>query len=193
MKLPVRDALRHTYADYVSWPEGERWELIDGVAYAMVPAPSRLHQEVVLELARQLANALLDKPCRPYIAPFDVRLPRQNESDQQIENVVQPDISVICDAAKLDERGCRGAPDWVIEVLSPSSAAHDQIRKRDLYERHGVREFWLIHPTDKLVMVYLLEQGGFGKPLVRELDGELESSAVPGVRVDLSRLLPAED
>lgn len=193
MGLPVRDSLRHTYADYASWPEDERWEIIDGIAYAMAPAPSRLHQEVVLELARQIANALLGKPCQVYIAPFDVRLPRPGESDDQIENVVQPDVSVICDPSKLDDRGCRGAPDWVIEVLSPQTAAHDQIVKRDLYERHGVQEFWLIHPGDQLAMVYLLEGGAYGKPLVRELGGELDSSAVPGVSVDLSRLVRTED
>ena len=191
MKLPVRDTVRHTYADYASWPDDERWELIDGIAYAMVPAPSRLHQEVVLELARQIANALLGSRCRAYVAPFDVRLARPNETDDQIENVVQPDVSVICDPSKLDERGCRGAPDWVIEVLSPNTAAHDQIRKRDLYERHGVREFWLVHPSDRLVMVYVLKHVTYGRPMVRELEGELESTAVRGVKVDLSRLVRA--
>ena len=91
------------------------------------------------------------------------------EADAQIDTVVQPDISVVCDKAKLDERGCRGAPDWIVEVLSPGTAGHDQIVKRALYERVGVREFWLVHPIDKLVIIYLLENGAYGKPALQEL------------------------
>jgi Uma2 family endonuclease len=96
---------------------------------------------------RQAANALLGKPCRPFVAPVDVRLPKQNEADELIYAVVQPDVLVDCDSNKLDRRGVRGAPDWVVEVLSPATAGHDQIKKLQLYERHGVREYWLIHPN----------------------------------------------
>ena len=114
MGLPLRDALRHTYGDYLAWPEDVRYELIDGIAYALDSPPLRLHQEVLGEIARQVCNALQLKPCRPYIAPFDVRLPRADEADRDIDTVVQPDLVVVCDRAKLDERGCRGAPDWVV-------------------------------------------------------------------------------
>ncbi|MEQ1530544.1 MAG: Uma2 family endonuclease [Methylococcales bacterium] len=154
----------YTYADYCQWPDDERWELIDGVAYAMT-GPSRLHQDIVFELGRQIGNHLQGKPCRGYTAPFDVRLPRKNESDDNIETVVQPDLSVICDQSKLDKLGCKGAPDWVIEVLSPSTTLKDMNIKRGLYELHGVQEYWLIHPEERWIMVYTLDaQGRYGKP-----------------------------
>jgi len=127
MGLPLRDVEHHTYADYCRWPEGVRYELVEGMAYAMSPAPSPRHQELVGALYRQIADALEGKPCRAYLAPFDVRLPRGDEADDAIVSVVQPDLSVICDRSKIDERGCRGAPDWVIEVLSPSTAARMRI------------------------------------------------------------------
>jgi Uma2 family endonuclease len=109
-----------TYADYCHWPDDERWELIDGVAYAMA-APGLIDQTVVGELFRQIANPLVGKPCRPFVAPLDVRLPHGNEADDDISTVVQPDITVVCDPAKLDERGCRGAPDWVISCTPAPS------------------------------------------------------------------------
>ncbi len=188
MGLPLRDAEHHTYADYCRWPEDARYELVDGVAYAMAPAPSPAHQTIVLEIARQLADTLEGAPCRVYLAPFDVRLPRGDQADGAIESVVQPDLSVICDVSKIDERGCRGAPDWVIEVLSPSTAGHDMIVKRDLYERHGVREYWIVHPTDRVVTIYTLIDGAYGKPLVHEFEGELASRVLPEVVIDWARV-----
>lgn len=189
MGLPQRDRERHTYADYRQWPEDVRYELIDGYAYAMGPAPARRHQEVAGEIFRQIADALEGSPCRPYIAPFDVRLPRSDEADDAVDTVVQPDLSVICDKAKLDERGCRGAPDWIIEVLSPATAGHDQIVKRALYERAGVREYWLVHPVDRIVSIYLLLDGAYGKPAVQELEGSTAAQAVPGVVIDWARVM----
>ncbi|HLA35466.1 MAG TPA: Uma2 family endonuclease [Rhodocyclaceae bacterium] len=184
MGLPKKNEERYTYADYVGWPEDVRYELIDGCAYAMSPAPTRRHQDLVLEIARQIANALKGAPCRPYIAPFDVRLPHANEVDDAIDTVVQPDISVICDPSKLDDRGCRGAPDWIIEVLSPSTAGHDQIVKRALYERAGVREYWLVHPVDNVVTIYLLENGSYGKPAIQALSGTSTSTLLPRLVID---------
>jgi Uma2 family endonuclease len=155
----------------------------------MAPAPNRRHQEVVGELFRQIADALEGTPCRPYIAPFDVRLPRGDEADEAIDTVVQPDISVICGKERLDERGCRGAPDWIIEVLSPATAAHDQIVKRAVYERAGVREYWLVHPTDRVVTIYLLEKGAYGKPAVCALQGTTAAVTLPQVVIDWTRVL----
>ncbi len=189
MALPQRDQEYHTYADYRQWPEEVRYELIDGFAYAMGPAPTRRHQEVAGEVFRQIADTLEGSPCRPYIAPFDVRLPQADERDDQVDTVVQPDISVICDKAKLDERGCRGAPDWIVEVLSPATAGHDQIVKRALYERVGVREYWLVHPVDRVVSIYLLENGAYGKPVVQELDGTTGVTILPQVVIDWVRVL----
>lgn len=178
-----------SYGDYCQWPDDERWELIDGEAFAMAPAPTRLHQEFVVELTRQIANSLQGHPCRVYVAPFDVRLPRGEEADARVDTVVQPDVAVICDPAKLDDRGCRGAPDWIVEILSPASAAHDQIRKRLLYERHGVREYWLLHPVDRVLTIYRLgDHGRFGPPDVVELEGTTAVAAIAGLAIQWPQL-----
>ncbi|HLA34067.1 MAG TPA: Uma2 family endonuclease [Rhodocyclaceae bacterium] len=184
MGFAQRSAVVHTYADYITWPADARYELIDGVAYAMSPAPTRRHQRIVGQVFRQIANALDGARCEAYIAPFDVRLPQGDASDAAIDTVVQPDISIICDPDKLDERGCCGAPDWIIEVLSPGTVGHDQIVKKALYERVGVREYWTVHPIDNIVTVYVLENGSYGKPTLQELIGTTSSAVLPGVAVD---------
>ncbi len=184
MGLPQRKTEHYTYADYQTWPDDTRYELIDGVAYAMAPAPTRTHQSLVLELARQIATALKGKPCQAFVAPFDVRLFAADAADEQVDTVVQPDVLVVCDPDKVDERGVRGAPDWVAEVLSPGSAARDQIVKLALYERAGVREYWLLHPTDRLVTVYRLEAGRYGRPEISEMKDSLGIGVLPDVTVD---------
>lgn len=179
------------YADYRRWSDDERWELIDGEAYAMT-APSLGHQSAVGELFRQIANHLVAKPCRPFVAPFDVRLPRPHERDEDTTTVVQPDITVVCDSTKLDERGCRGAPDWVIEVLSPSTAAKDQIQKLAVYERAGVPEVWLVHPTDRIVTVYTQSDAkpGYGKPAIHETVATLSPGLFPDLAMDWALVFP---
>lgn len=189
MGLPRRDIEYHTYADYCSWPDDVRYELIDGVAYAKGPAPVRRHQGILGEIFRQVANILEGSPCRPYIAPFDVRLPKADEIDNEVDTVVQPDLVVICDRAKLDDKGCRGAPDWVVEVLSPSTAGHDQILKRALYQRVGVREYWLVHPVDRIVTIYTLNSGSYGVPDVLELVGTLAVGVLPEIVIDWERVV----
>ncbi len=189
MGLPVRHpSERYTYADYLSWPEDIRYELVDGVAYAMT-GPNRRHQEIVGNLFVQLANALDGHRCRVYIAPFDVRLPKADEMDALVDTVVQPDLSVFCDRAKLDDKGARGAPDWVIEVLSPATAGHDQIVKRRVYERSGVREYWLVHPIDRIVTVYWLTDDAYGRPDIYELAGSTASRVLPELAIDWERAL----
>lgn len=145
----------YTYADYQNWSEDERWELIDGIAYA-ITAPLRIHQSVVFEVGGQIRDYLKaqNARCKAYVAPFAVRLPKANQSDDKTDTVVEPDIVVVCDKTKLDRRGCRGAPDWVIEVLSASTALKDMNLKRDLYEKQGVKEYWIVHPEERWVMVY---------------------------------------
>ena len=155
MAFALEKGKHYTYRDYLTWPDDIRCELIDGEVYMMTPAPLLAHQDVVGEIFRQAANALLGKPCRAMIAPLDVRLPRRNEADEDTDVVVQPDVLVVCDSNKLDRRGVRGAPDWVVEVLSPLSASRDQIEKRRIYERHGVLEYWLVHPTDRILTACL--------------------------------------
>ncbi len=171
MGLALKDTHYYCYRDYLTWPDDGRYELIDGVAYAMAPAPDLPHQDIVGEVYFQLRQALKGKPCRAFIAPLDVRLPKHNEVDEHIDTVVQPDVLVVCDADKLDRRGVRGAPDWILEVLSPFTAGHDQIKKRQLYERHGVKEYWLVHPVDRVLTIYRLVNNEFGKPELYELQG----------------------
>jgi Uma2 family endonuclease len=134
----------YTYADYLTWRMDEMVELIHGKIYKMSPAPASKHQLVAGELYRQIANYLLKKPCQVFIAPFDVRLPSsKKKGDEFIDTVVQPDICVICDAYKIDESGCLGAPNWIIEILSPHTSHKDIRTKYDVYEKSKVKEYWL--------------------------------------------------
>jgi Uma2 family endonuclease len=145
----------YRYSDYLNWSENERWELLDGHAY-MSAAPSRRHQEIQVEILRQISNYLVGKTCRVYGSPFDVRFARKDELDNGIKDVVQPDITVVCDKSKLDEKGCIGSPDLIIEIVSPSTASIDYIKKLSLYEKNMVKEYWIVHPTDEIVMIYKL-------------------------------------
>ncbi|MDR2484255.1 MAG: Uma2 family endonuclease [Treponema sp.] len=144
---------RFTYADYKGWDlaEGERYELIYGAAYAM-SAPSLYHQAILMELGRQFANYLYGKPCKVYPAPLDVRLFYQE--DGQDDTVVQPDLAVICDEKKRGKEGCRGAPDLVAEILSPSNTAIEMARKFELYRKAGVREYWIVNPEPKALITH---------------------------------------
>ena len=184
---------RFTYGDFCTWPEDERWELIEGVAYDMTPAPSRHHSTISVNLVTDLNNFFRGKPCEVHDAPFDVRLPRNREPDDKVETVVQPDILVVCDEKKLDDKGCRGAPDLVIEILSPSTASKDNIQKRRLYEKHGVKEFWLISPTARIVTVYRLESAGrFGRSDVYADTDIIKIELFPGLEIDLARVFPPQ-
>ncbi|WP_339137995.1 MAG: Uma2 family endonuclease [Candidatus Electrothrix sp. GW3-4] len=190
MALPQQSQTRYSYADYISWDNQERWELINGEVWAMSPAPSRLHQAVLSRILYALFDYFKEKNCEVYVAPFDVRLPDKEEAeDTEIVTVVQPDISVICDRKKLDERGCVGAPDLVIEILSPSTAAKDLKVKRFLYEQHGVTEYWLLHPIDKIAMLYTLEQDGqYSKAQILDRDDTLLSIQFDQLQIALSSI-----
>ena len=185
MRLLKRDTLYHTYADYLTWSRTYGDELIDGTAYVREPpSPSFSHQGVVLELGRQIANALKGKPCRVCVAPLDVRLPKSTEEDDQSDTVVQPDVFIVCDLQKIDARGVRGAPDWIAEVLSPGTAGHDKTVKVPVYERAGVREVWLIDLICRTLSLYRLEAGHYGRATLVELKGQTPLTAVPGVTID---------
>ncbi|OON67429.1 Uma2 family endonuclease [Hymenobacter sp. CRA2] len=152
----------YTYADYLTWRFDELVELIRGKVRLMSPAPLRAHQEVTTNIIGLVKPALRGKTCRAYAAPFDVRLSRATPNgDAAVETVVQPDICIICDPQKLDVRGCLGAPDWIIEILSPGNTAHDTKTKFDLYEETGVREYWMVTPGLKNIVVYLLIEGQY--------------------------------
>lgn len=160
---------RYTYADVLNWDESVRAEIIDGELY-MMAEPSRIHQAVSGEIFRQLANYLLGKKCKVYAAPFGVRLFEKPDekgkpvSPDKVTTVVEPDISVICDPDKLDDKGCRGAPDLVIEILSPSTKRYDRRTKFRLYERAGVREYWVVDSETRTVSVVELEGGRYQMP-----------------------------
>ena len=180
---------KYTYGDYLTWDEGDRWEIIEGRAYDMSPAPATAHQHVSAALTAQLFTHFSDKPCNVFAAPFDVRLPLSDEADEDIETVVQPDIVMVCDPHKLDERGCRGAPDWIIEILSPSTAAKDMITKKALFEKHGVREYWLVHPIDRIVTALLLgDSGTFGEAKVSEARHTQQVEIFPDIHIDWDRV-----
>jgi Uma2 family endonuclease len=185
-----RDLQHHTYADYLTWSATFGNELIDGIAYVgEPPAPSRVHQEFVGEIYRQVTNSLQGRRAHPYVAPFDVRLPKHSGADDQIDTVVQPDVVIVCDSHKLDDRGLNGAPDWVAEVLSPSTAAYDRTIKLAVYERARVPEVWLVDPIDRTVTIYRITAGCYTRPVELELRGQTPVTAVPGISIDWDHLL----
>lgn len=153
---------KYTYSDYLKWQFDEMVELIRGKIYKKPPAPSLYHQRVSSQLHRIISNYLNNKKCDIFHAPFDVRLPLppKHQKAGKIDTVVQPDLSIICDRKKLDARGCEGAPDWIIEILSPGSSSKDLNEKFDVYEHAGVREYWIVHPHEFTVLVYRLNEEG---------------------------------
>ena len=155
-KQAQQEAKRYTYADYCSWDDDERWELIDGVPYAMA-APMIPHQRASSRIHVQIGSFLHKKTCKLYFAPTDVRL----NADTMDNTVVQPDLLVVCDKSKIDKKGIVGAPDMVIEVLSPSSISHDMIRKFMLYLSVNVREYWIVDPETSSAVVNVLKDGTY--------------------------------
>ena len=181
----------YTYRDYLKWDDGERWELIDGVPYNMSPAPNRRHQDTSGELFRQFATYLLEKQCKVYIAPFDVRFVDTNDTvaDDYIDTVVQPDIVVVCDHEKLDDRGCKGSPDLIVEILSPSTTRMDMTVKFELYQRFGVKEYWIVHSQDRTVLVFkLLESGLYGVPDRYCAEDAIPVSLLGDLQIDLTKV-----
>ena len=177
----------YTYADYLLWKFEERVELLRGKIRQMA-GPSRRHQDISMKLTLPLANALWKSPCKVYAAPFDVRLSRINKTqNKEVTTVVQPDLCVICDPAKLDSRGCIGAPDLIIEILSPGNSRTEMKDKFEIYQEAGVLEYWIVSPIEKMIQVWKLnEQGKFiGLPPAVEGDF-LSTPIIPGLQVDLT-------
>lgn len=174
----------YTYADYLTWRFDETIELIRGRIFKMPPAPNRKHQAVSHELCRVFSNYFKGKPSQFYSAPFDVRLPRKGE--KVAYTVVQPDLCVICDPAKLDDLGCVGAPDLVVEILSPGNSRKEMREKYEVYEEAGVREYWLVNPADHTVLVYVLNDAGkfIGLQPYTE-DAQLAPQIFPELAIDL--------
>ena len=186
MALPKEE--HYSYADYLEWDENERIELIDGAPVMMAP-PSRRHQEISGELYRQLANFLEGKKCRVYPAPFGVRLFEQaGDSPEVVDTVVEPDITVVCDPGKLDDQGCKGAPELVIEILSPSTQRHDRLTKLNLYQRAGVGEYWIVNPEDRTVQVMLLENGLYRVADVGTAQDVIKVNSLEGCYLELEKV-----
>jgi Uma2 family endonuclease len=166
---------RFTWQDYQTWPDSERWEIIDGVAFAMSPAPSTKHQTVAVNLLVKFSQACAGKPCKPFVAPTDVKL-----SDQ---DVVQPDILVVCDPAKITPSHIEGAPDVIVEILSPNTSTKDLREKKALYERAGVKEYVVVDPLEHYAMRFLNGADGFDKGTVFGPDQMLTVATLEGVEV----------
>jgi Uma2 family endonuclease len=189
---PANEYGTFTYADYlVGWLD-ERVELIKGKLYKMSPAPTSYHQRVAGELYLQIGNFLKKKKCKVFIAPFDVRLPQEARQDNEIKTVVQPDLCVICNPLKIDEKGCLGAPDWVIEILSKHTSEKDLTKKFDVYEQTGVKEYWVVDPVGETVLVYVLNKAGkyegHLKPFIRT--EKISPTVLPDLVIDLEEVFP---
>jgi Uma2 family endonuclease len=187
MPLPAEKE-RYTFADCLTWDERERIELIHGEAFMMAP-PSRIHQKICVSITSQLYSYLEGKTCEVYAAPFAVRLFEENgDAPEDVDTMVEPDISVVCDPNKLDDHGCKGAPDLVIEILSPSTRRHDRLVKFNLYQQAGVREYWLVEPDSQSIQVFTLT-GGLLRP--HEDYGKGDTAKVEVLEdcaIDLSRV-----
>jgi Uma2 family endonuclease len=181
----------YTYADYLELPEDARVELIDGIIYDMSPAPSRVHQEIIFELTLIIGNYIKqnNKPCKVYTAPFDVVLVEEGQDEKQAINVVQPDISIICDKKKLTERGCVGAPEMIIEVVSQNNPAHDYIRKLNLYTQFGVKEYWIVNPYEQNIFVYVYRpETGYSYPKVYTFNDKIKVSLFEDLMIDFAQI-----
>ncbi|MGG5252204.1 Uma2 family endonuclease [Neobacillus sp. SM06] len=179
---------KYSYADYLTWNEGERLELIDGEIFNMSPAPSPRHQQVLRELTTAFSVFLREKECEVFFAPFDVRLLADNKQDVDIINVVQPDLLIVCDKEKLDEKGCKGAPDMIVEILSPSSVKLDRWKKYQLYEKAGVKEYWLVDPVNHSVEIHLLNDAQYKFQGVFTKGDTVTVNLFPDFKLDLDRI-----
>ncbi len=185
MPLPNQEK-RYTYADYIKWPEGERWEIIEGVAY-MQAAPSWQHRSISGELYRQISNYLVNKPCRVFAAPFDLCLAEYNETDDEIDKVVQPDVVIVCDESKLRKTGYFGVPELIIETTSPATSRRDRVSKFNMYEKAGVKEYWIVEPEGKFVNVFTVQENKrYGRPETYTDENKLQVTSFPDLIIDLS-------
>jgi len=179
-------SLTYSYANYLNWLFDDRVELIKGKLFKMSPAPSPLHQEISANIFSVIHYYLKGKPCKVYFAPFDVRFPKESKADKDIHTVLQPDICVICDPKKIDTKGCIGAPDIVIEILSPGNNKMELLHKYGIYEEFGVKEYWVVNPGYKTLLKYTLNIDGKYQPSkLFTLSEKVYSEVLPGFELDL--------
>lgn len=176
---------KYNYAEYLTWRFKVAVELIKGKLFILSPAPASRHQKIARNLVGKLLPFFDDHQCNMFFAPFDVRLVKNKASDNEISTVVQPDICVICDESKIDERGCLGAPDLIVEILSPYTAKKDLTEKYNLYEENGVQEYWVVFPDTNAINQYFLKDGEyhFIDPLF--LGQTITSTAFPQLSIEL--------
>ncbi len=185
----------YSYSDYLTWKFEQAIEIFKGKIFPMA-SPSSTHQRVALRIINGLEKYLIAKPCELFIAPLDVRLYDRKKSlkaDKDILTVLQPDLFIVCDLNKLEERGCLGAPDLVIEILSPGNSKREMKIKKELYEESGVREYWIVDPNHETVARFNIEtEEKFGNPKMFSSDDELNSIIFPDLILDLNKVFPAE-
>ena len=177
----------YTYADYLKWQFEERLELIKGKIFKMSPATSSLHQRISGIVNNEIYNFLKGKPCQVYSAPFDVRF-TLNVNDAQVITVAQPDVCVICDPAKIDERGATAAPDIVVEILSPGNNKKELQNKYEVYEEAGVLEYWILHPSEKTFLKYTLVNGIYQASRLLTIGDEVKTPILPGFALNLDEV-----
>ncbi|MCP4216406.1 MAG: Uma2 family endonuclease [bacterium] len=189
----INQTEKYTYADYLLWDDDRRWEIIHGRAYNMTPAPNSNHQLILMEIAFQLKAQLKKNSCYVIPAPFDVRLPLGDEKEEDIANIVQPDISIVCDKHKIDKKGCLGAPDMIIEILSPSTSHVDRMQKFNIYEAAGVKEYWLVSPTDKPVEIFVLgKDKRYGRPNCHDAEETVQPHTMNDIAIDFKQVFSIE-
>jgi len=185
---PFTEYGRYTYADYLTWELDQMVELIKGKVYRFAAAPRTNHQRVSGKIFAALFSFLQGNPCEVFSAPFDVRLPRRSIKNEDIDTVVQPDLCVICDPKKLDELGCIGAPDLIVEILSPGNNRKELQNKYEVYEESGVTEYWIIHPDESTLLIHVLENGKFTPSRLFTLGDVVTSKAIPGLNLSLDEV-----
>ncbi|WP_209332799.1 Uma2 family endonuclease [Lunatimonas salinarum] len=178
----------YTYADYLTWQLDEMVELIRGKVFRQAAAPRRIHEELSVALVTRIHGFLKGGTCRVYTAPFDVRLPISSKDPTEIDTVVQPDLCVVCDPEKLDELGCVGAPDLVVEILSPGNNKKELQHKYEVYEAAGVREYWVVHPDERTLLIYTLESEHYRSSRLFTFGDRVASQALPGFELDLDEV-----
>lgn len=177
-----------SYADYLSWGEGEKIEIIDGEVYRIPPAHSRQHQQVLRQLSIEFSLFLREREGEAYFAPFDVRLQSEKKEDDEVYNFVQPDLTVILDQKKLDNKGCKGTPDLTIEILSPSSVKLDRLKKYQLYEKAGVKEYWIVDTMNESIEVYVLDDQQYVVFGVFTKEDTIQVPTLRGLEIDLNQI-----
>jgi Uma2 family endonuclease len=180
----------YTYKDYLSYDGNERIEIIEGEIINMSPAPSRIHQEIISELHFRLKEYIKSNnlSCKVYPAPFHVILKNDDEDVFNSKNIVQPDISVICDKNKLTEKGCTGSPDMIVEVILPYNPSNDYVRKLNLYEKFKVTEYWIINPMRKNVLVYVLTENGYDAPIAYTFSDKVKVNIYNTLEIDFNSI-----